>query len=343
MVARNRFNPMQMGAEIAPKVISGFSRLPEGTWLKNDKAGLYAYKVNKHDVSLREMGRHFDKERQRKRVKASNFKRNESQKMRKTTRRMSFYGGCNRDSLNVQSHDWYQPHNEKSVKVYKNSGSRNVQGHYNRRNCLRNNRQIPNKSYEVRAHRFKVSNKQKTKIDIEDIAIRELMEKFKHRGGRYAKNALSIPNYDTDQQKKKLKMLNSLIHSCHEVSSRANEARNVLVSNLRLRERIDMDHCSDNWFLRRKFADHLSKSASQRLPKNCPSPVKCRRRTNMNTRKACREYAFSMEVIDAEMEMTGALANLPTVHEVTAEEGGNRIGSAVTSESVENGDDRRCA
>ena len=63
MVARKRYNPMQMDDEIAPNVISGFSRIPNEIWLKNCKAGLYAYKVNKYEESLQEMGKHFGKER----------------------------------------------------------------------------------------------------------------------------------------------------------------------------------------------------------------------------------------------------------------------------------------
>ena len=75
MVAQKRLSyPKPLGAEIAQKNQVGFSRIPKKIWFENQHAGLYAVRLNRskrsESANLREMGKHFVKERKVKSVKS---------------------------------------------------------------------------------------------------------------------------------------------------------------------------------------------------------------------------------------------------------------------------------
>ena len=91
---------MAMGAEIAQKDVTGFSRIPDQEWLKIEKAGLYACKLKKDIIyfdNLQEMEQHFAKERTIRNAELRRLRRNRTQKVKRNVRENGFTVGNGND------------------------------------------------------------------------------------------------------------------------------------------------------------------------------------------------------------------------------------------------------
>ena len=136
-----------MGAEITSEVKRGFSRIPQEVWVRNEKAGLYAYNVKNHYVILQEMGNHFDKERKMRNAQVRSKRRKKSQKVRKEQRENVFANRNRHNDWTGQSRYQQNPVQRQQAFIPKGLRPNKRSTSVGYRNTSKNGRRFATKSY----------------------------------------------------------------------------------------------------------------------------------------------------------------------------------------------------
>ena len=247
MVAQKRLSyPKPLGAEIAQKNQVGFSRIPKKIWFENQHAGLYAVRLNRskrsESANLQEMGKHFVKERKAKSSKSVKSRKNKqnvrvfAQGNKRNDRNCHVCPmyGCKKEmtACTSQEKPAFIPrqlrmnHKNGKSKVSRVNKKGSKIGLTSTKRSGKWNHQ--NKSYQARSQ---------TNFDAAEISIMALQTKFQLAANAFASDAMTNEFYELDQQKKKLRMLNSLIHTCKGMGNHAKKARGILISNMAWKEK----------------------------------------------------------------------------------------------------------
>ena len=318
MVARNRFIPMPMGAEIAHKSEIGFSRIPKEILLKNRHAGLYACKLGngpRHNVvDLQETEKRFAKVRRTRRaegVKNAKF-HGHFEKVRQNVKQEKSYDrycrGCERtnhfgckkalDTRVIDRKPAFIPrqlkdkHNQRVKQVTKGDkiGKTNFK-------MSRNGNAD---------HHEKRRAKSSMNFDAAEISVMALRQKFKMAATAFAADAMVNEHYDLDQQKKKLRLLNTLIHMCRDVSSSATKARGILISNLAWKEKEMVQANSRRLHFQRNCSIKVNEMKLRRTPLKRIIKVAHKNGKGCERKRPTffEERAMSTEALDAEIELS---------------------------------------
>ena len=313
MVARNRLTLLKpMGAEIARNDVAGLSRIPAEFLTSNCKAGLYAYKLKMRRIgnarSLQEMEKHFAKERMMRNAERRNFQRLKAQKMKRNfcerERSHRGHGGYQSRACDVMSQHVHTKVCPPVLTGKARVASIPRQRREGHNKTLKPTR-VPNRSERIHTRRAsqaktflnkKCGASPSTNFDAAEISIMALRQKFRNESRAFAIDALSNSSYDIDQQKRKLKVLNAIIHSSRENMNDMSKSRAVLISNLAWAEKEQVRANSRRLFIRRNLA-------IQQLVKSLRRVSKRSLRIGHKNRKGCNlERAMSTEVLDAELE-----------------------------------------
>ena len=283
MVARNRSRYLKpLGAKIAHDRNAGFSRIPAEVLTSNRHAGLYAYKLSLRRVkdfeNLQEMDKHFVKERKLKNAEMRKLRKAKEQKVmaklceKKIAPRASNsyqYCGIHRNRMNgcerVQVRRTAVP--EKSAFVPKELKMRH--------GTVLNRVGLPNKSARtsvgvsckrVKEKRSKCERLNSTNFDEGDFSILTLRQKFSYASKAYAAEAIANTTFDFTQQKRKLRVMNELIHECNDLTKQFVKARAALISNLTWKQKESVRANTLRLHLKRNCAIKHQELKNSRLP-----------------------------------------------------------------------------
>ena len=330
MVARKRFIfPKPLGAEIAQKSCAGFSRIPAEFLSSNRNAGLYACKLQHretnvgrnryfNDLSFQEMGNHFAKERRMKNAEMQKVRRLKTQKAREKMQENGvaaklhdrYCHGCERRDYGCKlSTTTQKPHKVPHKTAFI---PRELRVNMRSTHAVNNTPSKSNRIYRSMTHKKvprvnpKSEENFKTNMDAAEFSILELRQKFNKKSQELAHDAVANPFYSIDQQKQKLRMLNSLIHECEKMTRNLNKAKSTLIWNITWKSKDILRSHPKHLHLKRNCAIRQAELKIRRLPlkRNI-----CVAHKNKSYKGAglndYEEMAFSSEeVLEAENEMS---------------------------------------
>lgn len=294
---------------------------------KNGHAGLYAYKLQAHKIcdlkDLQEMRQHFAKERRLRNAERRNVQRNKKQKVKKisngkrtTVTRMHQSHFCCKCDAHHTGHNKVSCMNLKGVPPKSRFIPRQLRM---KSKVVQSNRRVSNRSDKTAANKYEkrvsltnpeMKNSErgpKTNLDATDISILELHNKFNFASQAYAINAFANPEYSFNQQKRKLKVLNSLIDEGRKNEKQLVKARATLIANSVLTEKELIRSHPRRLFLKRNCAVKQEELKLRRIPlkKHIKIGHKIKNKKGKMRKFDPMERAYSTEeVMMAETEMS---------------------------------------
>ena len=245
-----------MGAEIAQKNQSGFSRIPAEVLTSNSDAGLYAYKSGHHKnetkgsshwtslKNLQEMEKRLVKERKKRNAERRKFQKKKAQKMKrnfckqkKSSNGHNSYWCCACDVKSHHAHTRDCPQltaPRKPVAFIPRELKERHRSTVKHSNASNKSRRTFNGNPVIEGTNLKMKSEagSATKCNAAEISVMVLRQKFQNESKAFAVNTLSNFEHNINQQKRKLRVLNAIIHSSKKNVEEMSKARAILISNL---------------------------------------------------------------------------------------------------------------